>query len=285
MRKAFIRSIRAELARDPKMVVFLGDISVAGFLTSEDQLVDRVYNCGILEQAMISFAAGCSANGLYPVVQTIVPFIVERAFEQIKLDFCAQKNSGLIVGVGGGLEYAKLGYTHHTLWDTAILHNLEGLLLCTPTLGAAEVETVLPLLARQRRLAYVRLTEDYGKGVSSGPYEIGALVRLTGDASRPRSAAKVICGSFPGLPAMISDPDVDVFAYSYPNLDPVNIEELASYSAVSTVEMATMPLLAPRLSSLLRMHVRSMHQQARFFRDYGESAAEEFLRNNWIVAP
>lgn len=282
MRKAFIRSIRAELEHDPQMVVFLGDISVAGFLTPQDQLVERVYNCGILEQAMLSFAAGASANGLYPVVQTIVPFIVERGFEQIKLDFCAQKNPGLIVGVGGGLEYAKLGYTHHTLWDTAILQNLEGLLLFTPTLGPAEVEHVLPVLARRRSLAYVRLTEDYGKGLHDGSFDVGSLVRIVGDPSRPRARARVICGSFPGMRDFLFMSDLDVFAYSYPNLAPANVAELAAYREIDVLEMATGPILAPLLASLLpRARVTCTHQQPRFFRDYGDTAAAEFIRSNW----
>ena len=135
MRKAFVQLTRKRLGRPNNLIVLLGDISVAGFFGENGELLPGVHNCGILEQSMLSFGAGASHEGLYPIIQTIIPFLVERAFEQIKLDFCAQNNKGLLVGVGGGLEYSKLGYTHQTLWDTSILSNLEGIVICTPTLG------------------------------------------------------------------------------------------------------------------------------------------------------
>ena len=161
MRKAFIQYTRERLKRQNDLIVLLGDISVAGFFGEDGELLPGVHNCGILEQSMLSFAAGASHGGLYPIVQTITPFIVERAFEQIKLDFCAQDNKGLLVGVGGGLEYSKLGYTHQTLWDTSLLSNLEGIVICTPTLGDAEVGAAMKHFIDNRILAYLRLTKEY----------------------------------------------------------------------------------------------------------------------------
>jgi Transketolase, pyrimidine binding domain len=282
MRKAFIQTVRAELALDSSLAVFLGDISVAGFLGPSDELIRGVYNCGILEQAMVSFAAGCSVGGLYPVVQTIVPFVVERAFEQIKLDFCAQCNAGLIVGVGGGLEYSKLGYTHHTLWDTALLSNLEGLTLFTPTIGAPEVSAMLRYLIRSRKLAYARLTECYLESGYTGAYDFGELIKIKHSANR--STALLLCGAFPGIQTIVDEAAVDVFAYSFPNIVPTNLSMLESYKQVDVWEFGTASILVDLLSKAMpRVVFRGFAQQTRFFRSYGADEARDFIASNWIA--
>jgi Transketolase, pyrimidine binding domain len=283
MRKAFIQAVRSELSVDPAIQVFLGDISVAGFLNASDELIERVHNCGILEQAMVSFAAGCSVGGQFPIVQTIIPFLVERAFEQIKLDFCAQRNPGLLVGVGGGLEYSKLGYTHHTLWDTALLGNLAGLSLFTPTVGAEEVKTILPLLIRNRTLAYARLTECYLKAGHTGPYSIHGLVPVKQGSDRSR--AKVICGAYPGIQSAVDEAGCDVFAYSFPNAVPADVDLLRPYSSLEVWEFGTAPMLHRRLAQALpATSIRGFCQGPEFFRAYGDDAAARFIASNWVAS-
>ena len=44
---------------------------------------ERVINFGIMEQSMIGFASGLSKGGYYPIT-SITPFLVDRAYEQIK---------------------------------------------------------------------------------------------------------------------------------------------------------------------------------------------------------
>jgi hypothetical protein len=282
MRKAFIKTVRSELDRDQALMVFLGDISVAGFLSPEDKLIDRVFNCGILEQAMTSFAAGCASAGFYPIVQTIIPFLVERAFEQIKLDFCAQRHRGLIVGVGGGLEYSKLGSTHHTLWDTALLSNLEGLTLFTPTVGAAEVETILRSFISERELAYARLTELYLTASCDEPYRVAHLNKLkSGD--RNCTTATVLCGAFPGIQKTYNAATGDVYAYSYPNRAPLNVAVLAAYSEVRVWEFGTAPMLRRAIAAALPgVAVSGFHQSPAFFRSYGSGDALDFIESNWV---
>jgi len=132
MRKQFVTTTEAILAEDKKVVLLLGDIGVFGFRKSFESFPSRVYNIGILEQATIGTAAGLSMSGLIPIVHTIAPFIVERAFEQLKDDFAFQKLGGNFVSVGASYDYAALGATHHCPGDVGELKNIPGMEIVVP---------------------------------------------------------------------------------------------------------------------------------------------------------
>ena len=87
MRKQFNKTITDIFLKDKKAVMLLGDIGVFAFRHLFKKYPKRLYNIGILEQSMISIAAGISNEGFNPIVHTIAPFIVNRAFEQLKIDF------------------------------------------------------------------------------------------------------------------------------------------------------------------------------------------------------
>src|SRR5258708_3697156 len=100
IRQQFVATVESLLQDDSKLMVLLGDIGVFGFRNSFAAYSDRVINIGILEQATVSFAAGLSREGLVPIFHSIAPFVVERAYEQLKNDFCYQQLGGNFVSVG-----------------------------------------------------------------------------------------------------------------------------------------------------------------------------------------
>ena len=158
MRKQFVLTTEDVMAKDERLVVLLGDISVFGFRNAFQQFPGRIHNIGICEQAMTSVAAGLSKEGLVPVIHSIAPFVVERCFEQIKVDFCYQKLGGNIVSVGGSYDYAALGCTHHCPGDVAILHALPGMEIVVP--GAPqEYDQLFRTAYANGQPTYFRLSE------------------------------------------------------------------------------------------------------------------------------
>ena len=73
---------------------------------------EKFYNLGICEQSLIGTASGMALEGLKPWVYTITPFLIERPFEQIKLDINQQKANVKLVGFA---DYPTLGPTHAEL--------------------------------------------------------------------------------------------------------------------------------------------------------------------------
>ncbi len=125
MRQQFVDTMINIGKTDSNLVVLVGDISHFIFQSFAKACPGRYYNVGICEPTIISMAAGLAKTGLYPVAHTIAPFIIERSFEQLKLDFCYQQLGGSIVTVGSVFDYSNLGCTHHCYGDFALLKTLQ----------------------------------------------------------------------------------------------------------------------------------------------------------------
>ncbi len=117
---------------DPDTALILADISKAQFLDVLERFPNRVVNVGIMEQTAVSVAAGFAMEGFHPIVHSIVPFVTERPFEQIKDDFCYQGLGGTLISIGASYDYGTDGMTHHGSADVPILKTLPRMQICVP---------------------------------------------------------------------------------------------------------------------------------------------------------
>lgn len=158
MRKQFVDTTTKLMESDKKIVTLLGDIGVFGFRHLMQKYPERVYNIGILEQATISMASGMALCGIIPFVHTISPFIVERAYEQLKLNFGYQECGGNFIGVGGSYDYSKLGSTHSCPADVGALRQIPNMEIVLPGTDE-EFDTLLMSAYNNGRPTYFRLSE------------------------------------------------------------------------------------------------------------------------------
>ncbi len=162
MRKQFVKTVEGIMSQDDRLILLLGDIGVYGFRNAFKLYPERTYNIGICEQAMTSLAAGLSMEGFIPVLHSIAPFVVERCYEQLKVDLCYQELPVNIVSVGASYDYATLGCTHHCPGDVAILRALPGMEIIVPG-TPAEFDCLFRSAYENSRPSYYRLSEKKNK--------------------------------------------------------------------------------------------------------------------------
>ncbi|TCB92752.1 transketolase [Micromonospora zingiberis] len=157
MRESFIDTTTDLLAEDPRTALVLADISAASFAPAAARHPDRVLNVGIREQLMLGVAGGLALTGLRPIVHSYAPFLVERAYEQIKLDLDHQAASAVLVSVGASFDRAAAGRTHLSPADVALLDTLSGWTVHVPG-HPAEVPGLLRATVAAETSAYLRLS-------------------------------------------------------------------------------------------------------------------------------
>ncbi|MFJ9625735.1 transketolase family protein [Streptomyces sp. NPDC101181] len=163
MRDRFITTTSRLLDEEPRLAVVLADISADGFTPARRAHPDRVINVGIREQLLIGAGAGMALTGMRPIVHTFASFLVERPFEQVKLDFGHQGAGGVLVSAGGSYDWPAGGFTHMSPGDVALLDTLDGWTVHVPG-HPDEAEALLREAVEGDDRVYVRLSLQTNRG-------------------------------------------------------------------------------------------------------------------------
>jgi transketolase len=176
MRQRFYEVAGRAVEADPRVALVLADIGV-----SELPRHPRVFNLGIREQLMIGVAAGLALEGMRPVAHSYTPFLVERPYEQIKLDLGHQDLGAVLVSTGASYDSARSGRTHQAPEDVAALGALPGWTIHVPG-HPDEVERMLEDALRRDDRVYIRLSEESNARAVEGE---GLVVMRRGSDAAP----------------------------------------------------------------------------------------------------
>ncbi|MGW4074517.1 transketolase family protein [Streptomyces asiaticus] len=158
MRERFASVVSRLLDDDPRLAVVLAEIGKDGFTDAARAHPDRVINVGIREQLLVGVGGGLALSGMRPILHTFASFLVERPFEQVKLDFGHQGVGGVLVSAAGSYDWPAGGYTHMAPGDVALLDTLDGWTVHVPG-HPDEAETLLrDAAAAGDDSVYVRLS-------------------------------------------------------------------------------------------------------------------------------
>ncbi len=178
LRDSFAQILHNVGREDSNLVVLVGDISHFRLQPFAKDCPGRYYNVGICEPTIVNMAAGLAKVGFHPVVHTISPFIVERSFEQLKLDFCYQKWGGNIVTVGSAFDYANLGCSHHCYGDFAMLKTLPETQLFYPA-SYIEFDCIFRQVYNNDVLSYFRIPmHGHSHSLSPEQINVGEAIKI-----------------------------------------------------------------------------------------------------------
>jgi len=174
MRQAFGATVSDLVEQDDRVAVVLAEISTSYFERAMAAHPDRVVDVGIMEQTMVGVAAGFAMEGFHPIAHSLSPFMAERPYEQLKLDFGYQGLGGTFVGVGGSYDYASSGGTHHSPADAGVMLGIPGMEVLIPGHGD-EMSVLLRSTYANGRPTYVRAsvaTNAEGHGSEPGRVQV-----------------------------------------------------------------------------------------------------------------
>jgi transketolase len=154
MRSRFYALAAEALDDDERVAVVSAEIGVA-----ELPRHPRHFNVGIREQLMIGVAAGLALEGMRPVAHSYTPFLVERPYEQVKLDFVHQGLGAVLVSTGASYDAARAGRTHQAPEDVAVMSALPGWTIHVPG-HADELERLFRRALRGDDAVYIRMSEE-----------------------------------------------------------------------------------------------------------------------------
>jgi transketolase len=123
-------------------------------------------------------------------VHSYAPFVVDRAYEQIKLDLDHQDAGAVLVSIGASYDASRVGRTHHSPGDVALFDTLGRWTVHVPG-HAAEVPPLLRAAAGHDDPVYIRLSEQSNAVPHPGPtlspvrYGSAALVVAVGPMLDP----------------------------------------------------------------------------------------------------
>ena len=155
MRSQIATTLTELFERDERLAIVLAEISTDLFRRARRHDPARAVNVGIMEATMVGVAAGFAMEGFHPVAHTIGPFMAERPFEQLKLDFGYQALEGTFVSVGGSYDYGAEGGTHHAPGDVGVMATIPGMEIFAPG-TAAEADRLVRAVYANGRASYLR---------------------------------------------------------------------------------------------------------------------------------
>ncbi len=172
MRKTFITTLIDLAHQDKDIVLITPDMGFSVLEPFFEAFPERSFNAGIAEQNAVSMAGGLALMGKKPYVYTIIPFLVERAFEQVRLDVAYMNTNVKLVGIGAGFTYGAAGATHHAIEDISLMRSLPNMTVCCPG-DNKEAEQIIRQTAQTTKPTYIRIGR-HNRGIfDNNQIEIG----------------------------------------------------------------------------------------------------------------
>ncbi len=238
LRDAFFETVHEEARRNPDLVLLTGDMAAFSLEQFRRELPAQVLNPGIAEQNLINLATGLALGGKQVIAYSIAPFILQRCYEQIKVNIADPGLPVTIAAIGPGITYANDGHSHHACQDIANARALPKMRILSPAdpsgfreAGRAAGRTLGPLYLRLDKGCFPDLGGEPVPGVGRWLARGSQLLLLgTGLAARklPDLVARLEARGF-SVAALLVEQLKPVEAATWRNL-------LAPFPAVATLE-------------------------------------------------
>jgi transketolase len=147
-RNAFGEALRELGAENPNLVVVDGD--VANSTRTEyfcEDFPERFFNVGIAESNLIGVASGLAASGKDVVAASFAAFLLNNAYEQIRMSIAFPRIGVKLVGSHSGISIGEDGPSQMAIEDIALATSLPHMTVLVPADAAATRAATRAMLA------------------------------------------------------------------------------------------------------------------------------------------
>src|SRR6266536_3501350 len=132
-REGFGRALVDLGARDPRIVVLVGDLTESTMVNFfAERFPGRFTEVGVAEQNMTGVAAGLAAMGKIPFFATYGAFASCRAADQLRVTVAYTNLNVKIGGAHGGISVGPDGATHQAMEEISIIRAIPNLSMVVP---------------------------------------------------------------------------------------------------------------------------------------------------------
>jgi transketolase len=140
---------------------------------------DRAFNVGIAESNMVSIAGGLASCGKVPVIASFAAFLLDNAFDQIRMSVAFPKLNVKMVGTHTGISIGEDGPSQMGVEDIALACSLPNLVVVVPSDAACTVAAVKATIAHDgptyMRAGRGKVADIYPQGC---PFQLGKAIQL-----------------------------------------------------------------------------------------------------------
>jgi len=158
MRETFTKTLEELASTDPNIMVLTADLG-RFFKPFQEKFPKQFINCGVAEENMIGVAAGLALSGKNVYCYSIIPFLIMRTLESIRVNICYNNLNVKLLGAGGGLVYGVEGMTHQAIEDIAIMRVLPNMTVIAPG-DLLETEAIARESVKYPGPLYIRFGKD-----------------------------------------------------------------------------------------------------------------------------
>ena len=166
MRQTLARLLAELMHNDSSVMLLTGDLGYGVLDDVAERYPNQFLNVGVAEQNMIGVAAGLVQTGHRVICYSIANFASLRCLEQIRNDIIYHQLDVMIIGIGAGLSYGTLGFSHFATEDISCMRALPGLTIYCPATDN-DLTSAMNHLGVMKTPRYLRVDREPAKFDSS----------------------------------------------------------------------------------------------------------------------
>lgn len=237
---------------------------------------ERGFNVGIAESNMVSVAGGLAGTGKVPVVASFACFLLNNAFDQIRMSVAFPNMNVKLVGSHAGISIGEDGPSQMGIEDVALACSLPGVAVIVPADGTTAKKATRAMIEHEGptylRLGRPKVPALYDEGVD---FQIGRSITVKEGNDATIIANGIMVAIAADAAKMLADEGVSARVIDMHTVKPIDRETIISAAKqTGSIVVAEEHLHHGGLGSAVAQVVSEEHPVPMGYVNVGECYAE-----------